>query len=217
MRISRVYLFLLVILFSSCANKSQTNLLAFRALHRSLVNSNTFIIKQNSLLFELIENKSREQATSVSSPNWQSKAALVKKISTEIIDYIDGLKINLKQEAGFTMINEREFFREDDVNAVHSLFETKGKAEELKQRLIKYESDILAIAEEIDSAFKNTINFTIRLSDPNKDYQKPFTEMFFSNIPVIVAMGVLCNFQNNINIFENEVLSFCYEKIQSKS
>lgn len=213
---SRVYLFLLVWLFSNCGNKPQTNLLAFRALDRSLVISNTFITEQNELLVELIENKSKDSTLSLSASIWLPKAELAKKMTAEIIDYIDGLKINLKQEAGFTMINEREFFREDDVNAVKKLFESKGKAEELKEQIIKYENDILAIDKDINSTFKNTINFAIRLSDHNKDYEKPFTETFFSNIPVIVAMCVLSNFQNNINMFQNEVLTFCNDKIQSK-
>jgi hypothetical protein len=203
--------------FSSCANKPQTNLLAFRAIGRSLTISNSFIAKQNELLIEQIENKSKDSVISVSSSNWQTKAELIKKLTTEINEYIDGLKISLKHEAGFTMINDREFFREDDVNAVSTLFETKGKAEELKEKIIKYENDILAINKEINSTFKNTINFVIRLSDLNKDYQKPFTETFFSNPPVVVAMCVLSNFQNNIYMFQNEVLTFCYNKVQSKN
>lgn len=216
MRMSKVSLILLMLLFSGCANKTQTNILTFRALDLSLIASNNFITEQNDIVFELIKNKLLDSGTSVNASNWEPKAFLVKKFSTEVRDYIDRLKIDLKQESGFSMINDREFFRENDVDAVYNLFEAKGKAEELKQRLIKYENEMLAIDEEIYSAFKNTINYTIRLTDSNKDYQKPFTQTFFSNVPVIVALGVLSNFQNSINIFENKVLSYCYNKIQSK-
>jgi GldM N-terminal domain len=201
----------IIITFYSCSNKSEVNLLTPRLIDRSLNISNSFIAKQNADLFEVIKTKSSSTNTSLTVSSWQSKASSVIEKSTEICNYIDQLKIELKNEAGFTMINEKEFFREDDVNAVNSLFVTKGKAGELKQKIMKYEDDILALDKGIDSSFKNGINYTIMLSDPVKEYQKSFIETFFSNNPVVVAMGVLSKFKNNVYIFENMVLSFCYE------
>ena len=145
MRISKICLFIVTISYLGCQNKPQTNLLAFRVLDRSLVISNTFIKNQNNILFELIKNKSNEHSMSAKTSDWQAKAELVKKLSNETNDYIDNLKINLKQEAGFTMINDREFFREEDVNAVQTLFEKKGRAEELKQCIEKYENEIFVL------------------------------------------------------------------------
>lgn len=217
MRISRFCLFIFTITFLGCQNKPEPNLLTFRAIDRSIVISNTFIADQNNHVFELIKKKSNELTMSGETLEWETKAGQVKKFSTETNDYINGLKISLKQEAGFTMINDREFFKEDDIEAVHTLFEKKGKAAELKKYIEKYENEILAIDSSINATFKNTINFSIRLSDLNKDYKKPFYETFFDGNSVILTMTVLSNFQNNINIFENEVLNFCYDKIQSKS
>lgn len=210
----KIFPSLIIITFYSCSNKSEVNLLTPRLIDRSLSISNSFIAKQNAELFELIKKKPLSANALTNGSSWQSKASSVVEKSAEICTYIDQLKIQLKNEAGFAMINEKEYFREDDVNAVNNLFVTKGKAEELKQQITKYEEDILSLDKGIDSSFKKGINYTIMLADPVKEYQKSFIETFFNNNPVVVAMGVLSKFQNNVYVFENMVLSFCYENLK---
>lgn len=213
----RTLLFFFIVLFCSCSNKSETNLSVYRAFASSLNNSNSFITGENIFLIKQIEKKLAEPSTAEKAKFWYPRALVVQQKSNVIIEYIDSLKRDLKKEAGLILLNDRESFREDDIKSVNILFNKKGKAEELKQRLQIYESEILAIDPEMASIFQNTINLTIRLSDPSEESLKTFNEIFFKNIPAVAAIAVLVKFQNNVKLMENELIAFCNNKIPSPS
>ena len=206
------FLFLAVFIFS-CSNKPVNNLSVYRALNSSLNSSNNFITSQNLSLMKSIERELADPLTSQKAIFWYPKAAAVQQRSREIIEYIDSLKVELKKEAGLKIVNDREWFREDDMSATSNLFDRKGNGEKLKQRLLKFENDVLAIDPEINSLFKNTIHVIISLNDPSENTQKTFTEIFFQNTPTLLGLAVLSKFQNNIKIMENEVIAFCDNKI----
>jgi hypothetical protein len=213
----RALLFFCITLFCSCSNKSETNLSVYRAFASSLNNSNSFITNENILLIKQIEEKLAEPSTVEKAKFWYPRALAVQQKSNVIIEYIDSLKMVLKKEAGLTLINNRESFREDDIKSVKILFDKKGRAKELKQRLQTYESEVLAIDPEMASIFQNTINLTIRLSDPSEKSLKTFNEIFFKNIPAVAAIAVLVKFQNNVKLMENELIAFCNNKTPSPS
>jgi hypothetical protein len=210
---SNIYLFLLAIFFFSCANKSKADLGSAKTLDYSLNKSNVFVTRQNSDLYEVIEKKLSDPSTSEITSHWQPKVLLIQKLSDQIFWDIDVLKQNLKQEAGLTVIDGKEVFKEDDLNAVSNLFRKKGKGEELKQQLLKYRNDIMSIDPEITSKFKERINMDIGLSNPSVDSTKLFTDVFFNNANPIMAFITLNVFRNNINILENELITFCVAKI----
>lgn len=118
---------LLVFLFAGCSDKPQPNLSVYRALASSLNNSNFFITSQNLLVFKEMERKSANPKSSNPASLWQPKALEIQKLSSEIYEYIDSMKLDLKHEAGLMMIGGKEVFNEDDFNSVSELFEKKGK------------------------------------------------------------------------------------------
>lgn len=211
--LSKVVLLFLALFTFRCSNESRTNISACRALVSSINGSNKFIDNQNLSLIKSLERELADPMTSQKALIWYPRAMAARQRSGEVIEYIDSLKIELKKEAGLKIINDREWFREDDMNVTSNLFEKNGNGEKLKQQILNFENDLLAIDPEINSTFRNTINITIRLNDPNEDPQKTFTKTFFKNIPTIIGLGVLGKFQNNIKIMENEVIAFCENKI----
>jgi GldM N-terminal domain len=213
--LNKIFLFLLISIFCGCSNKSKTNILVYRAFARTLVNSNSFVTNQNTFLIKSLEKKLADPATSQKAKVWLPKALLIQKLTSDVMEYIDNLKIDLKKEAGFKMVNDREFFREEDTEPVSILFVEKGNGERLKQRILELENNLLRIDPEMDSIFKNQISRTIILSDPTENRENTFTEMFFKNIPTVAALAVLDGFQNNIKIMENELIAFCDNKVPS--
>ena len=211
--LNNIFLFLLVLFFYSCSDKSKTNLSVYRALASSLNSSNTVITRQNLFYINELEKRLADQATKQEAANWLPKALIIQKNSNDMFDYIDSLKDELIQES--SLPDNKNIFREDDINAVSNLFDKEGKGEESKQRLLDFESNLLTIDPEMTSTFKNIINTTIRISDPSENPQKTFTETFFNNIPTAGALAVLTKFQNNVKIMENELITFCANKIPS--
>lgn len=210
-----LFTILVMLSFGRCSNKHKENLSVYRALASSLNNSNSFISNQNLRLQKSFEEKLADPSTKEKALIWYPTAMLAKSLTNQVIQYIDSLKMQLKQEAGLRNINGIETFDEADRNGVFILFNKKRQGEKLEQILLKFQNSLLQLNPEIMMQFKNTINNYIRLSDPSEDKQKTFTETFFGDVPAVGALAILCKFQNNAKVMENQIIEFCDTKISS--
>jgi hypothetical protein len=213
--ILNLFTILAMLSFASCSNKPKENLSVYRALASSLNNSNSFISNQNLRLQKSFKEKLADPATKEKALIWYPTAMLAKSLTNQVMQYIDSLKIQLKLEAGLRLVNGIETFNEADRNAVSNLFNKKRQGENLEQLLSKFQNSLLQLNPEIMMQFKNTINTSIRLSDPSEEKQKTFTETFFSDVPAVGALAILCKFQNNVKVMENQIIEFCDNKIPS--
>lgn len=201
-------------LFYSCNSKApDANLSVYRALSISLRQSNIEIEQQIRGLQIALEKDTSDPLTSYRAKQWLPKVLLIQTTSNKTFEYLDELKINLKIEAGLRLIDEKEYWEENDFKAVDNFFQKKGKGEELKQRILEYEIKVLAIDQSMDSIFKKSVNKTILLTDIHQGEQKTFTETFFGNIPAIAALAVLQKFENDIKNLEIQLITYCYLQI----
>jgi gliding motility-associated protein GldM len=203
----------LAIFFSACSNKPDNNLIAFKALDESIINSTKIINRSSESIYMALENKLMDSRTNFQAKIWQPKAMRIQQLSKDMYDYIDELKISLKKEAGLKINEGQEVFRENDRNAVNYLFGSKGKAKELYERLKQYKRDILAIDSQMSDAFNNTVLLTTESFDTLSNKQQNPAKFFFNKISVIAALAILNKFQNNIKITENRMTSFCNENV----
>lgn len=203
-----------LLLFSSCNSKApDANLSVYRALSSSLRQSNYEIEHQIVGLQKAFDRDTSDIRTSYYAKKWQPKALLILTTSNTVFEYINSLKVNLKAEAGIKVIDMVEYWEENDFKAVINLFQKQGKGEELKQRILEYETKVLTIDPNMDSIFKTSINNTVLLTDINQREQKTFTETFFGNIPAIAALAVLQKFENDIRNLEIQLITYCYAQI----
>ena len=128
---------------SSC--NSNDSLVQFRALNETMNNSNLHINQYNRLIYDAMQDELRDPQTQEKAMIWQPKAIELQKLSTDIIGYIDSLKLALKRGAGLTITNGIEIYNEADKNAVSLLFEKQNKAGELFYKLIDFKKTIIAI------------------------------------------------------------------------
>lgn len=196
-----------VVFLFSCSNNSKNNLNVFKALDESLVRSNQAIKHSNEAVYASLADKLTDPLTNYKATIWHPKAMQIQKLSKDIIDYIEGLKEELKKEAGLT---EKGSFKEDDVNAVSRLFSKKAKGEELYSKLKKYKADVLATDTLIKNEFNKSILFTASKQDQN---DKTFTGVFFKDMPTIAVLSVLSMFQNDVRTAEKRTILFCHEQI----
>src|SRR5258705_10231809 len=113
-----VGIFLSQLFLSSCADKIKTDIIAFKALDESLVNSNRVISNQNQNMLTSLENKAADPGTAEKARTWYPKARLIQKLSKDTYEHIEGSKADVKKEAGLKITNGGESFRQSDKNAV---------------------------------------------------------------------------------------------------
>ena len=128
----------LVIFFSACSEPTDSELAVFRALDESLINSNATISKSTDDICGSLKEKLTNPITVDKARLWESKAAIVSKISSGIVKYIETLKKNLKSEVSLISKETGESFGEGDKGAVHTVSKENGKAKELIEKLNDY-------------------------------------------------------------------------------
>lgn len=200
------------ILFA-CSGKKDNSLVTFNSLNEGLVNSNNIITTENELIYYSFMSKLEDPASHDKAILWQPKIMVVRKISADMIAYIEIVKHDLKVAAGLKIQDGPEVFDEDNSTVVPELFETNGNAKKLYENLKNYKDTLLRIDSEISREFNNLIIITTRSFDSSHEKNKNFTQSFFNNISVEAALSTLIKFQNNIKINENRIIFFINSKI----
>ena len=209
--INIMYLVLTAIL---AINVSNEVIVAFKTVDASLQKStgslNTANDKMLATLKDELGGPTGEQAKI-----WQPKADSVRMFSKELSDYIDDLKLKVKQGAGLEIKDGVERFSDDNLNSSTNLFENQGKGKEFEAKLYAYKAQILGLDTAINNEFKNSLPMDIAPPVTTGDDGKPkdFTRAYFHMTPTVAALTMLSKFQNNIANSENKVVAFCQREI----
>ncbi|UEG51158.1 gliding motility protein GldM [Ferruginibacter lapsinanis] len=212
--INLMYLVLTALL---AMNVSSEILNAFKVVDKSLINSNLNLTNASSTLYKSLEEKLTDPKSAEMAKVWQPKAEQAHKLADEMDAYLNDLKKELKVESGLALVDGKETFKEDNLDAATRLFgdgeHGKKKGPELKQKLEDFKKAILAIDPEIKEKFEQ--NFPVDASPPigQDGTKKDFTNAYFHMTPTVAALTILSKFQNNIKNAENQVASFCHSKI----
>lgn len=212
--INIMYLVLTAIL---ALNVSAEVIEAFRTVQTSLETSSTNIKSSNDVLYKSLTEKLSKAESAKQAAEWQPLAEKAKQYSSELDTYIEDLKLEIKKGAGLRKVEKDgkqvEEFKLDDLQASTRIMEQEKKGDALKAKLDEYKAKMLAIHPEIKTAFEST--FPVN-TDPIRSQEggtKEFTQGYFHMTPAIAALTMLSKFQNNIKNAENQVVTFCHNKI----
>ncbi len=216
--INLMYLVLTALL---ALNVSSEILNAFKVVDKSLTTSNSNISNANATLYKSLLAKISDPVTRDKATIWNDKATQAQKLSDALFTYIEGIKKQLKEEAGFKMVvvdgKQVEQFKEDDLEAATRLFGNgpggKKLGPELEQRLKDYKKAILDIDPEIGKEFANSLSVDAAPATGQDGSVKPFTEAYFHMTPTVAGLTLLSKFQNNVKNSENQVVTYCHNKI----
>ena len=208
--INLMYLVLTALL---ALNVSSEILNAFKVVDISLQNSSNNLAAANSTLYKSLSEKLADAKTADKAKIWQPKAAEAKKLSDEMTSYLEGLKKELKSAAGLEMVNGKESFKEDNLDAASHLFDTQGKGKELEAKLKAYKAAMLKIDPLISAKFGKTLPVDVEPPIGQDGTVKDFTNAYFHMTPTVAGLTLLSKFQNNIKNAENQVVTFCHEQI----
>ena len=223
--INIMYLVLTAIL---ALNVSAEVINAFRTVKKSLEDSNNNIDKGNQTLFTSLSDKMKDPQTHEKAAIWQPKADQAKQFSEGLYDYIEGLKKEVKKQAGLKVDangtpvvdkNGNEDFKEDYLEASTRLFEKNGEGKVLYQKLNDYKSQMLGIDPAIDAAFKSTFPVDMSIPPSHSGNARTgndvtdWTASYFHMTPSIAALTMLSKFQNNVRNAENQIVTYCHNQI----
>jgi gliding motility-associated protein GldM len=186
---------------------------AFKTVDYSLMKSNDNIETANVTLFKSFEKKKGDPANKEKAEYWGGKADQAKKLSSDMLNYIENLKKELKTASGLRMVKnketglEEEEYKLDDLNASSRIMDTEKKGKELDDKLRAYRTAMLNIDSSINLAYKDI--FPVEVSADGKDN----TTNSFRMMPTVAAITLLSKLQNNVKNAENQVISYAHSKI----
>ena len=219
-------------------NVSAEVLEAFRMVDSSLLHTIEGVETKNRQVYTAFEQAYIENPVKVQ--EWKNKADNVRKLSTEMISYIDSLKEELVDYSGSSLINadnpydpERsnlvtssgdtlEIRKDDDLNGPSEFLIKQKRANELKETIIAYKNNLVENIDEDDSEFKETILSMLDTSDPesgikDSDEQKTWESQYFENKPLIAVLTVLTKMEVDVTNAEASVINYLYGQIDAGS
>lgn len=195
----------IVLLVYSCSDNGKNESRVFKVLNAGLANSSRAINYHTATIYHNLENKVDDPFTHYRGAIWYSKAMQGQKFSSGVFDYIQGLKNELLKEAGFD--EDHLSIDEDKKEPVDKLFAKDRKDVALSQKLKSYKDSMMLIDPIIKQEF---INYSLipEISANENDKVDSIT-VLFKDVSTVTAIAALTQFQNNVKIFENKVVSLC--------
>jgi len=209
--INMMYLVLTALL---ALNVSAEILNAFKTVNRSIDNANDVLAKNNEVIYNSFKEKLADPKTAIKAQEWKPKADKAQALSKKVYDDIETLKEKIKAAGGFKPGSKDSIGFESNLDAATRVMDKEGEGEKLKSELAKLKEDLLAIDPEIGKEFasKLPIDLTIPKSE-NGTKDLSWTTAYFHMTPAIAALTILNKFQNDVKTSENEIVTYCHNKI----
>ena len=214
--INMMYLVLTALL---ALNVSAEILNAFKTVDRSLMIASGVAEQKNEEIFKSFKAKLEDPTSREKAAIWEPKAQQARKISDELYNYIEGLKLELKKEAGLKTVDGKEEFKEDDLDAATRLLvqfapEGKGKGKELFEKLKAYKEQLLSIDPEMKKEIEVGLPLDLTIPPTNSEAGKSdWSYAYFHMTPSIAALTIMSKFQNDIRNSESKAVEFCHKQI----
>jgi gliding motility-associated protein GldM len=214
--INMMYLVLTALL---ALNVSAEILNAFKTVDRSLMIASGVAEQKNEEIFKSFKAKLEDPTSREKAAIWEPKAQQARKISDELYNYIEGLKLELKKESGLKIVDGKEEFKEDDLDAGTRLLvqfapEGKGKGKELFKKLNAYKEQLLSIDPEMKKEIEVGLPLDLTIPPTTSDAGKnDWAYAYFHMTPTIAAITIMSKFQNDVRNSESKAVEFCHKQI----
>ncbi len=225
--INMMYLVLTALL---ALNVSAEILNAFRTVNNSITVANGVIDTKNKTVYSSFEELLKDPKTAEKAKLWQPLASQAQTLSTDVSNYINNVKQELKKGSGLKMEEGVETFDEDNLNASSHLFDTEGRGKQLHAKLTEYKGKILGLLDPAkfqDPIIKKSVaekraeiekNFPLDLSVPESksgNMNTDWTSSYFHMTPTIASLTILSKFQNDVKNSESQVVDYFLSQVGS--
>jgi len=231
--INMMYLVLTALL---ALNVSNEVLEAFKTVNKSITTSNTALDNKNKVIYDAFGKELADPQTKAKAEIWAPKAEQVKKLSADISNYIDNMKLQLKQESGLRKDDKgAEEFKEDDLDAATRLFAEKGEGKKMYEALTAYKQKVLAVLNSDEfkdnpklqedlkrkvAEFQKTLPLDLTIPEKanavkSGDMAKDWTFNYFHMTPTIASLTILSKFQNDVKNSEAQLVDYIHSQVGS--
>ena len=209
--INIMYLVLTAIL---ALNVSAEILNAFKVVDSSLTKSNQSIEGSNKTIFESLRQKMAKPETAEKANIWGPKAEEAKKYADVLYNKIQSYRDSLMRISGYNPEAGEKTYKEDDLEAATRFFIVQGKGQELLKDLGEYKKQLLNLIEPKDKA-QYEVKLPIDLTTPpsTTGSENSWEYNYFHMTPTVAAVTILGKFQNDVKNAENQVVTYCHDKI----
>lgn len=209
--INMMYLVLTAML---ALNVSAEVLNAFKTVNTSINSANTTLTENSNTIYSSFADKLADAKTKAKAEIWKPKADQVQALSTAMYNRLESLKNQLKIEADYDSTKGEDSWNISDLNASARLFEKQGEGDKLHAELTKFKADLLAIDPEIAEEFANKLPINLDVPPSQTGTQKQtWAQSYFYMTPAIAALTILSKFQNDVKNTENQIITYCHNKI----
>jgi len=214
--INMMYLVLTALL---ALNVSAEILNAFKTVDRSLMIASGVAEQKNEEIFKSFKAKLEDPTTREKAAIWEPKAQQARKLSDELYNYIEGLKLELKKESDLKTVDGKEEFKEDDLDAATRLLvedapNGKGKGKELFEKLKAYKEQLLSIDPEMKKEIEVGLPLDLSIPPTSSEAGKSdWSYAYFHMTPSIAALTIMSKFQNDVRNSESKAVEFCHKQI----
>ena len=210
--INLMYLVLTALL---ALNVSAEILNAFKTVDHSLTAASATLDQKNTNIFTLFNSALNDASTKDRASKWAPKAKQAKDLSDQMINYIHGLKIRVKDAADWNPADST--FREDDLEAATRIMTDPGKAgDSLHIELGEVRAVLLSLIEDpVDrQKFANSLPIdTTIFKTNNSANQKDWSASYFYMTPAVAAITILSKFENDVKNSEAMIVEYCYRQV----
>ena len=211
--INLMYLVLTALL---ALNVSAEIINAFKVVDNSLTTTNNVIDRSTTTIMESFKVKLKDPTSAVKAAIWMPKAQEAVKLTKEMSDYIEQLKLKLKIEAGYDPNDPESTFKEDNVDVATRVMDKQGEGEKLRKKLEDYRKAMIALDDSVGRALGKglPINTEIpKLKNSSKLGQTTWTYAYFHMTPTVAALTMLSKFQNDVKTTENRIVNEFHNRV----
>ena len=207
--INLMYLVLTALL---ALNVSAEILNAFKTVDKSLITASSTIDKKNKTIFESFEELKNAPQTAARAAQWEPIALDVQKNADQTIQYIDGLKIKIRNAAEYDPKTGN--YKEDDLEAPTRVMTDPGiEGKALLQKLKEFKANILRNPD-INNQFKNSLPINLDPPQTNNEANKgDWAASYFYMTPAVAAITILSKFENDVKNSEAMVVDYCHQQV----
>lgn len=228
--INMMYLVLTALL---ALNVSKEVLDAFVVVNVGLLQQRNNLDQKNSGMYTEFDNQVTINKTNERVKRLNTKALEVGKLSKELSDFIQQMKIEVlvategvdEARAAELAEDPAKVGKKDDYDKPTHYFGTSnppgenGKANELKTRMAEFREKLMAMAEKPEH--KSELEKSLSLLDPSNfepDEEDPTWEMkYFYHLPLSAALTELTKWQNIVKGAESSMLTYFWDQISAQA
>jgi len=187
---------------------------AFETVNNSITTANNTLADNSNTIYTSFDEKLADEKTKAKASIWKPKADEVKRLSEQMYNRLESLKEELKKEAGYKPEEGDESFNVSNIDAASRLFEKKGEGAKLFEELNQFKQALLNIDPEIKAEFERKLPLDLSIPESKTGSKnQTWSQAYFHMTPAIAALTILSKFQNDVKNSENQIITFCHNKI----